>query len=64
MSSLTIVVGMAVTTAGSAVSQIILKSLGKIDEAQIMDFVTKCLLIVTACTSFTSAIKAILSLVM
>lgn len=60
---LTIVIGMAVVTVGSGVSQIILKSLGKIDESQMMDFATKCLLVVTACTAFASAIKAIISLI-
>lgn len=60
---LTIVVGMAVVTVGSGVSQLILRSLGKIDESQIMDFATKCLLVVTACTAFASAIKAVLGLI-
>lgn len=62
-SELTIIVGMAAVTVGSSIAQIILKSLGKVDESQMMDFVTKCLLVVTACTTFAGAVKAIISLI-
>lgn len=60
---LKIIVGMAALTVASGIAQIILKSLGKIDESQMMDFTTKCLLVATACTAFGTAIKAIVGIV-
>lgn len=62
-SGLNIIVGMAAVTVGSGITQIILKSLGKVEESLMTDFVTKCLLVVTSCTTFASAVKAIITLI-
>lgn len=57
-----IIIGMAVLTVGSAVTQKIFSSMGKIDEAQYLDLATKSGLAVTALTIFAKVIKALGSL--
>lgn len=54
-----IIVGMAVATVASAITQKIFASVGKTDEAQYLDLATKSGLAVTALTVFASVIKAI-----
>ena len=54
-----IIIGMASATVASAVMQKIFTSVGKSDEAQMLDFATKCGLVVTAVTVFASVVKAI-----
>lgn len=62
MNSTTIIIGMATTTVASAVLQIVLNGNGKQSEAMMVDSVTKCLLGVTAITTFAKVVKAIATL--
>lgn len=59
MDSIKIVTGMAVLTVASASAQIILKAMGKKEEALVLDFTSKCLLVGTAATSFVAVIEKI-----
>ena len=59
MNGNTIIIGMATLTVASAVTQKIFSSLGKMDEAQYLDFATKSLLAVTGLSAFAGVIKAI-----
>lgn len=58
----TVIVGMAVVTVASAITQKIFTSVGKTDEAQYLDLATKSGLAVTALTVFAKVVKAIISL--
>ena len=53
------IIGMAVATIASAVTQKIFSSVGKMDEAQYLDLATKSGLVVTSLTAFAKVIKAI-----
>jgi hypothetical protein len=57
-----LIIGMAVATVASAVTQKIFSSVGKMDEAQYLDLATKSGLTVTALTVFAKVIKAIAGL--
>jgi len=57
-----IIIGMATLTVGSAVTQKIFSSVGKIDEAAMLDLATKSGLAITALTVFTKVIKVIATL--
>ncbi|HHX70872.1 MAG TPA: hypothetical protein GX708_22825 [Gallicola sp.] len=54
-----LIIGMAVATIGSGVTQKIFSSLGKMDEAQYLDLATKCGLAVTSLTAFAKVIQAL-----
>ncbi len=58
----TIIIGMAVATVASAVTQKIFSSVGKMDEAQYLDLATKSGLAITALSVFAGVIKAIIKL--
>ena len=54
-----IIIGMSVVTVGSAVTQKIFMSVGKSDEASMLDLATKSLISVTALTIFASVIRTL-----
>lgn len=60
--SITIIIGMASVTVGSAVAQKIFSSVGKSDEAQYLDLATKAGLATTALTIFATFIKSVAKL--
>lgn len=63
MESAKIILGMAGLTVVSATAQMILRALGKRDESILLDFTTKCLMIATGATAFTSVAKALLGVI-
>lgn len=54
-----IIIGMAVATVATGITQKILDSLGKTTESQYLDFATKSGLAVTALTTFATVVKAL-----
>ncbi len=57
-----IIIGMATATVASGVTQMIFNSMGKTNEAQMLDLATKSGLVVTALSVFAKVVKAIAGL--
>ena len=62
MNGIGLVIAMASATVGGAVTQKILTSLGKVDEASWLDLAVKCSLGITALTAFITFIKTLKTL--